>query len=260
MTIAFLWMGPGLATSARAEPVDVELVIATDVSHSMNFGEKFLQFSGFSAAFRNPQVVDAITSGRLGRIAVTVMEWGGEGMQNVVIPWTMVDSRASAAALADAIDAHHPGVLPRGTAIGDALARAAALLAGSPHRGMRRVIDVSGDGINNRGLPLAEVRARVVAEGITINGLPIALSASPEAAEADPRGADLVAYFTHAVIGGPTAFVQPATTIERFAEAIRIKLLREICGCDEIAALETGQRFLLAAAMASPPGALHPTQ
>ena len=235
--VALVWSGLAVGSEAAAEPVDVELVIATDVSYSMSFGEKYLQFAGFAAAFRDPEVIATIESGHHGKVAVAIMEWGGEGQQNVVVPWTAIHDRSSAAAFAEAIERHRPGKLSRGTAIGDALARASALLQSGPYTGTRRVVDVSGNGINNRGLPLAEVRARLVADGITINGLPITLMASSTAAD-DFAGTDgnLVTYFEQDVIGGPMAFVEPAPTIERFNEAVRRKLLRELGGDDRLAA------------------------
>jgi len=227
--------------SAAAESVDIELVIATDVSFSMTYGERVLQLIGFADAFRHPAVQQAILAGRHGKIAVTVMEWGGEGQQTVIVPWTLVEGVASANALADAIGNRVPGRLTRGTAIGDALARAESLFAVNPYAGTRRVIDVSGDGISNRGIPLAAVRARLVGNGITINGLPIALGAAQPDERVRPdnvNAPDLVAYFESEVIGGPAAFVQPAVTLDGFREAVRRKLLREIRGLDEIASLD----------------------
>lgn len=230
--------------SEASEAVDLELVIATDVSFSMSYEERALQIAGFADAFRHPAVQEAIRAGRYGKIAVTVMEWGGEGRQNVIIPWTLVEDSASATALAGAIGDRIPGRVTRGTAIGDALARAAALFAGSPYRGTRRVVDVSGDGVSNRGLSLAAVRTRLLADGVTINGLPIVFDTAGPEGGGNGRlaqravGEDLVTYFESEVIGGPAAFALPAFTIERFREAIRRKLLREIRGFEEIASLD----------------------
>lgn len=237
--ITFAWPAE---RSAASEMVDLELVIATDVSASMSYGERVLQLMGFAEAFRDRTVQQAILAGRQGKIAVTVMEWGGEGRQTVIVPWTLVDGPASADALAETIGSRVPDQLTHGTAIGDALARAESLFAASPYAGTRQVIDVSGDGTSNRGIPIATVRARLVGKGISINGLPIAFGAEQRDESGRPdqvSAADLIAYFESEVIGGPAAFVQPAVTLDGFREAVRRKLLREIQGFEMIASLET---------------------
>ncbi len=205
--------------------VDLELVLAVDISRSMDFDELALQRAGYVEAFRHPEVIAAIGSGLTGRIAVTYLEWAGAATQIHRVPWTLVDGRDSAHALADAIAAA-PLSRERGTSISGGLAMAAGLLAASPFAGMREVIDVSGDGPNNVGPPVLQARQAVLERGVTINGLPIMLR---------PGGGffnlhDLDVYYEHCVIGGPAAFLVTVESPERFAVAIRRKLVLEIAG------------------------------
>ncbi len=205
--------------------VDLELVLAVDISRSMDFDEQELQRAGYVEAFRHPDVIAAIGAGLTGRIAVTYLEWAGPGAQLHVIPWTLIDGPQSAHAFADAMAAAPIG-RERRTSISDGLIVAASLLADSPYAGLRKVIDVSGDGPNNTGPPVLEARQMVLDLGITINGLPIVLR---------PGGgfydvADLDLYYEHCVIGGPGAFLVTVETLDRFALAIRRKLMLEIAG------------------------------
>jgi hypothetical protein len=184
------------AAAARALiEVDLELVLAVDVSRSVDLEEHQVQRAGYIAAFRHPDIVQAIESGRFGRIAVIYFEWAGPHHQSVAVPWTIVGDRADAMAFADRLAAQP--ILPEaGTSISASLTFAEQLFPVSGAQGLRRVIDVSGDGANNDGPPLSHVRLRLIAEGITINGLAIELGGPGEIAD----------YFETNVIGGPGAF------------------------------------------------------
>lgn len=242
---AVILLGAGMPASSATVgeggvAVDVELVIASDVSTSMDREEKALQLGGFIAAFRDPEVQRAIARGVNGRIAVTYLEWGGEARHKVVVPWMLIDGAEAARAFADRLAATSPGRMTFGTAMGDALTFGAGLFGAGGFRGARRVIDISGDGVSNRGQPLALARRSILARGITINGLPI-IYRQPSAEE-DIAGLDgaapssdwlpeeLIAYFEDEVIGGPEAFLVPVTSMALYGEAIRHKLIREIAG------------------------------
>ena len=221
-------LGAGAADAqgaGGAMEVDLELVLAVDISRSMDVDELALQRAGYVEAFRHPEVIAAIGSGMTGQIAVTYLEWAGAGVQLHRVPWTLVDGRESAHAFADAMAAAPIG-RERGTSISGGLVMAAGLLAASPFAGLREVIDVSGDGPNNVGPPVLEARQAVLERGVTINGLPIMLR---------PGGGffnlhDLDVYYEHCVIGGPAAFLVTVESADRFAVAIRRKLVLEIAG------------------------------
>ncbi len=213
------------AQSAAQIEVDLELVLAVDISRSMDFDEQALQRAGYVEAFRHPEVIAAIGSGMIGRIAVTYLEWAGAGVQLHVVPWTLVDGPRSAHAFAEQM-AGAPISRERGTSISGGLITAVGLLATSPFAGLREVIDVSGDGPNNVGPPVLTARQRVLERGVTINGLPLMLR---------PGGGffnlhDLDVYYEHCVIGGPAAFLVTVESPDRFALAIRRKLVLEIAG------------------------------
>src|SRR5262245_12979154 len=193
--------------AAEDMPIDLELVLAVDVSGSMDEGERALQRGGYVQAFLHPEVIAAIGSGFHGRIAVTYVEWAGPRAQAVVIPWRTVDSRASAEAFAAALKAA-PTSHIHGTSISGALAFASTLFDGNGFAGARRAIDVSGDGPNNMGPPVVPVRDAAVARGVTINGLPLTLRAgSPWSAAYGGLEAGLLdIYYADCVIGGPGAF------------------------------------------------------
>jgi hypothetical protein len=161
-----------------------------------------------------------------GRIAVTYFEWAGAADQKIVVPWRLIDGPASAQAVADEIGGA-PYRRAYRTSISGALSFAAPLFAGSGYRGLRRIIDVSGDGVNNQGMPVAMVRDELVAQGFTINGLPIMLK-RPSAATMDIDELDV--YYEDCVIGGPGSFVIPIKEREKFKEATRTKLVLEVAG------------------------------
>jgi hypothetical protein len=217
---------PAAPAAAQEVDVDLELVLAVDVSRSMDQEEQALQKEGYLAALQHPEVIAAIRSGFLGRVAITYVEWAGPGRQQIIAPWTMVDGEGTAAALAGAIAAEPVSFL-RGTSISSALTYTSGLFAGNGFRGMRQVIDISGDGPNNMGIPVLDARAAVLEQGITINGLPIVLNADYYGGYSIP---DLDIYYEDCVIGGPGAFLVTVAEMSRFAEAVRRKLVLEIAG------------------------------
>lgn len=220
---------PAVAQSANPT-VDVELILAVDVSLSMDLEEQRLQRDGYVAAFRHAAVIRAITTGGLGRIAVTYIEWAGANIQHVVLPWRVIDSEAGALAFADDL-ASRPISRARMTSISSALEFAAAQFASSGERGLRRVIDVSGDGPNNAGRGVGAVRDELIARGIVINGLPIVLKPRSFSGFFDITSLDQ--YYQDCVIGGPGAFMIPVRAASEFPTAIRQKLLLEIAGLSE---------------------------
>lgn len=206
------------------EEVDVELVLAVDISVSMTTSELEIQRHGYAAALTDPQVLKAITSGANGKIGITYFEWAGVTSQKTIVAWTVIAGQADAERVAEQI-AELPTWQSRRTSISGALNFGAGLMAQSPFKGIKRVIDISGDGANNEGPPMEPTRDAVVGQGITINGLPVMTS------DADPKPYDvpeLDRYFSACVIGGPGAFVMPVNEWEQFPEAIRRKLLLEL--------------------------------
>jgi hypothetical protein len=215
------------ATPARAdEPVDVALVLAVDVSRSVDEDEARLQREGYRAAVTDPRVVEAIRGGMVGGIAIAYVEWAGIEYQRLVVPWMRIGSQAEADAWAAAL-ALAPRASLSWTSISGALDFSRAVMEQCPNEATRRVIDVSGDGVNNSGPPAEQARDRVVAEGITINGLPI-LNDRPTFGRPPPMPLDH--YFRESVIGGQGAFLVPAEDFESFGIAVRRKLIREIAG------------------------------
>jgi hypothetical protein len=214
------WLAAG---AARAMPVDLELVIAVDISRSVDDVEAQLQRQGYVEAFQNPRVIEAIQSGVIGAIAVTYVEWAGADYQRTMIDWFLIKDGESAAEFAARIAA-----LPRlsmgWTSISGAIDYC-SLQFGTAHRGTRRVIDVSGDGANNSGRAARLARDEAVAQGIVINGLPI-LNDRPNFGRPAERNLD--AYYEEEVIGGPGSFLIAAEDFNAFGSAILSKLIREI--------------------------------
>jgi hypothetical protein len=228
-----IWMLAGvaclpLAGGAAADDMDVdlELVLAVDVSRSMDPAEQDLQKQGYLAALEHPEVLAAIRAGFLGRIAVAYAEWAGPGSHRVIAPWAVIDGPESAAAFTRTI-ASQPITYLHGTSISGGLLFASGLFQGSGFRSPRQVIDVSGDGPNNMGSPVLQARQLVLDRGITINGLPIMLHADFAGGYSIPN---LDVYYEDCVIGGPGAFLLTVESIDRLAEAIRRKLVLEIAG------------------------------
>jgi len=213
--------------SPSAVPVDVELVLAVDVSYSMDPEEQQIQRQGYMEALTSREFLQALKDGINGKVALTYFEWAGAYDQRIIIPWRLVEGPESADAVANEIGAA-PYRRASRTSIGGALLFAKPLFDGSGFRGIRRVIDISGDGPNNNG-PLSTVaRDEVVASGITINGLPIMLNRPNSYNMGDITNLDQ--YYEDCVIGGPGAFVIPIREREKFKEAIRTKLVLEIAG------------------------------
>ena len=225
------FLAVGLALSAvfapaavRAETeVDVALVLAVDVSRSMDDDEQRLQRDGFVQAFRSSAVHEAIRKGTIGRIGVVYMEWSGPAQQKVVVPWTLVDGPESAGAFADRLASTEIGRI-YSTSISGAIEMGLRLHRESGLDPLRRVIDISGDGPNNTGRAVTAARDDAVAEGITINGLPFMVKRPT--GFGDIENLDL--YYQDCVIGGPGAFIVPVREARHFAHAIRTKLVREI--------------------------------
>jgi hypothetical protein len=205
--------------------VDLELVVAVDASRSMDAEEQRIQREGYIAAIHHPEVLAAIRSGPSARVALTYLEWAGPTSQQIIVPWTLIDG---ADAAEDFVERIEPGLITGqfGTSISSSLLFAAMLFEGNGFAGSRRVIDISGDGPNNGGPPVVPARDRVLAHGITINGLPIMLPRG-----VDPYGVtDLDAYYRDCVVGGQGSFTLAITAIEQFETAIRRKLIQEIAG------------------------------
>ncbi|MFO1147141.1 MAG: DUF1194 domain-containing protein [Alsobacter sp.] len=204
--------------------VDVELVLAVDISYSMDPEEQALQRQGYVEALNSPLVLDAIKKGLNGKIAVTYVEWAGTSSQDVVVDWQIIDSAESARAFTDTLQNRAPRRLYR-TSISGALDFAVPLFEKNDFRGIKRVIDVSGDGSNNQGRPVTEARDDALAQGITINGLPIMLN-RPNMGYPDVEPLD--AYYSQCVIGGPAAFVVPVRERGQFIDAVKTKILLEV--------------------------------
>jgi hypothetical protein len=214
---------------AYAEPagshVDLALVLAVDVSASISAREQRLQRQGYVAAFRSPGVVEAIRSGPTGRIAVAYVEWSGPSYQTIRLPWTLVDGRRSAEDVATRLEAE-PLSREFDTSLAGAITFSAELLATSPFFSHRKVIDISANGPNNTGPPVAPARDAVLAKGITVNGLPVMVKISWSGGLYSIAGLDF--YFEDCVIGGPGAFVLAVRDPNEFKRAIERKLVLEI--------------------------------
>jgi len=216
---------PRLAdTRPNAIPVDVELVLAVDVSYSMDPDEQALQREGYRLALTSKEFLNALREGRYGKIAVTYIEWASENDQKIVMPWRLIDGPEAA----DAVSAElgrAPYRRASRTSIAGGLRFARSLFDTSGFHGLRRVIDVSGDGTNNSGPLIVPTRDETVAAGITINGLPILLK-RPFAGSMDIENLDV--YYEDCVIGGPGAFMIPIRERGQFIEATRDKLVQEV--------------------------------
>jgi len=209
-----------------ATAVDSEVVLAVDVSYSMDPDEQHLQREGYVQALTSREFMAALRGGPNARIAISYFEWANVGDQKVLLPWRLIDGPEAAGAVADELAAA-PYRRAARTSISGALMFAQSLFESSGYRGIRRVIDVSGDGANNNGPPVTLVRDDVLAKGTTINGLPIMLK-KPNLMAMDIEDLDI--YYEDCVIGGPGAFVIAIKEREKFTEAIRNKLVQEVAG------------------------------
>ena len=212
---------PARATDTR---VDLELILAVDVSRSMDIDEQQLQRDGYVAAITHPEVVDAITQGRHGRIALSYVEWAGPDTQYTVVDWRAIDGPASARDFAAAL-AQAPIQRFRGTSISSGLVYVAPQFERNGFEAVRRVIDVSGDGPNNIGMPVMSARDLAMSAGIVINGLPLLIRPTPTYPHVDR-------YYADCVIGGPGSFMLPVYDMSEFATAIRRKLILEVSGAE----------------------------
>ncbi|WP_298960608.1 DUF1194 domain-containing protein [uncultured Roseibium sp.] len=209
-----------------AKEVDVELVLAVDISQSMDTEEQEVQRAGYVAALTSSEFLDAIQVGPIGRVAVTYMEWGGVDEHFIVAEWTVIQDASSASHFASKI-AEAPLRQVQRTSIASALEKSVQLVQGNEYTGLRQVIDISGDGPNNQGGSVTEMRDRMIAAGVTINGLPLMMKSNKNTWQAMLH---LDHYYEDCVIGGPGSFAIPVRSQEGFADAIRMKLVMEIAG------------------------------
>jgi hypothetical protein len=212
---------PTAAIGAEQE-VDLALVLAVDISYSMDEDEQKLQRQGYVDALRSPEVLEAISKGAIGRIAVTYVEWAGQRSQDVIVPWTIIEGPESADAFTEKLAAA-PIRRAFRTSISGGIDFSAALFPKSGVKATRRVIDVSGDGPNNEGRAVTDARDEAIAQGITINGLPILLK-RPGYADIN----DLDVYYRNCVIGGVGAFMVQVREVNQFPDVIRSKIMTEV--------------------------------
>ena len=231
------------ASDGTLQPVDVELVLAVDISGSIGPGEMELQFQGYAEAFRNPLLGRRIAAGALGAIACTLFVWHDPEEQEILLPWTRIDGIASARRFGDAI-AQAPRYAGHGTSISAALDFALGQFGRGGFEGTRRVVDISGDGINNSARPgrsLAVVREEAIEQGVTVNGIAIL---DQDAAAARPWRMPVDRFYGESVIAGAGAFLVVADGFDAFASAIGRKLVREIA--EAVPGAPPEERFRLA--------------
>ena len=206
--------------------VDVELVLAVDVSYSMDMDELAIQREGYAQAIVSKEFLQALKAGPNGKIAVTYFEWAASTDQKIIIPWRLIDGPETADAVANEI-MKTPIRRASRTSISGAINFAMPLFEENNYRGLRRVIDISGDGPNNNGPPVTGARDAALEKGIIINGLPIMVK-EPSYSTMDIDNLDY--YYEDCVIGGPGSFVVTIKDRDKFKEAIRTKLLMEVAG------------------------------
>ena len=217
--------GARAADSATPDPVDVELILAVDVSRSVDAEEQELQFSGYEAAFRDPRLIEGIAGGPVGAIACMLFTWSDWHIQQVQVPWARLDGARSCNAFADALAA-----APRQTHLYTSISGAMDFARGQFGRafeGTRRVVDISGDGVNNSGRPVAEAREEALGQGIVLNGLAV-LDKAPTPLVLAGALPPLDEYYRDEVIGGPGSFLVVAEGFTAFEAAVRRKIIREI--------------------------------
>ena len=213
------------AVAQDKKEIDLALALAIDISGSIDPDEAHLQRQGYVDAFRDPVIVKAILGGPNGRIAVAYYEWSDSWMQKLLIDWTLLDSEQAIAAFAQQL-ADSPISIARRTSISGAIRYAIPLFGRSPFEPTRKVLDISGDGSNNDGGLVTDMRFEALKERISINGLPI-MNGRPNPF-GFPAEDDLDAYYLHCVTGGPRSFVEVARSFEDFPRAVRKKLLQEV--------------------------------
>lgn len=215
-----------IAAPARAEEVDLELVLLADASGSIDINEIRFQRQGYAEALAHPDVLNAVAGGIHARIAVTYVEWAGPDAQDVVVPWSVIAGKSDAEAFGANLLAAPKRAFGR-NAIGSAIAAAEALITGNAQKGIRKVIDFSGDSANSWDpIPIETARASAIGKGITINGLAIKC----RDCSGRPASYDLEKAFRDQIIGGPGSFVVTAEDKDQFKAAVRRKLVLEIAG------------------------------
>jgi hypothetical protein len=219
-------LGINLADKDAAPSVDVELILAVDVSYSMDMDELAIQREGYAQAIVSKEFLQALKSLPNGKIAITYFEWAASSDQKIIIPWRLIDGPETADAVANDI-LKTPIRRASRTSISGAINFAMPLFDENPYRGVRRVIDISGDGPNNNGVPVLGARDAALAKGIVINGLPIMVK-EPSYSTMDIDNLDF--YYEDCVIGGPGSFVIAIKDRDKFKDAIRSKLLLEVAG------------------------------
>jgi hypothetical protein len=218
--------GGQVADKPSTASVDVELILAVDVSYSMDMDELAIQREGYAQAIVSKEFLQALKSLPNGKVAITYFEWAASSDQKIIIPWRLIDGPETADAVADEI-MKTPIRRASRTSISGAIYFAMPLFDENPYKGLRRVIDISGDGPNNNGAPVLGARDEALAKGIIINGLPIMVK-EPSYSTMDIDNLDW--YYEDCVIGGPGSFVVAIKDREKFKEAIRAKLLLEVAG------------------------------
>ena len=219
-------VGHQLADKEANPSVDVELILAVDVSYSMDMDELAIQREGYAQAIVSKEFLQALKTGPNGKISVTYFEWAASTDQKIIIPWRVIDGPETADAVANEI-MKTPIRRASRTSISGAIYFAMPLFDESPYKGLRRVIDISGDGPNNNGTPVTLARDEALEKGIVINGLPIMVK-EPSYSTMDIDNLDY--YYEDCVIGGPGSFVVSIKDREKFKEAIRTKLVLEVAG------------------------------
>jgi Protein of unknown function (DUF1194) len=218
--------GQQRAEKESTPSVDIELILAVDVSYSMDMDELAIQREGYAQAIVSKEFLQALKTGPNGKISITYFEWAASSDQKIIIPWRVIDGPETADAVANEI-MKTPIRRASRTSISGAIMFAMPLFDENPHRGIRRVIDISGDGPNNNGPPVVPMRDAALEKGIVINGLPIMVK-EPAYSTMDIDNLDY--YYEDCVIGGPGSFVVSIKDREKFKEAIRTKLLLEVAG------------------------------
>jgi Protein of unknown function (DUF1194) len=225
-----LLFGLGPALAQEKKEVDLGLALAIDISGSIDPEEARLQRQGYVQAFRDPVVIKAILGGVNGRIAVAYYEWSDSWMQKLLIDWTLLDSEPSIVAFSDRL-AGEPISIARRTSISGAIRYSIPLFGKSPYEPVRKVLDISGDGSNNDGGLVTDMRTEALKERISINGLPI-MNDRPNPF-GFPNEPDLDQYYLHCVTGGPRSFVEVARNFDDFPRAVRKKLLQEVADSND---------------------------
>jgi Protein of unknown function (DUF1194) len=212
--------------NARNGPteVDVELVLAVDVSYSMDIEEQRLQREGYIKAITSPEVLNAIRQGAVGKIAITYFEWAGANFQRIIVPWQVIDGPETADAFVAKLAAA-PITRWYRTSVSGAILFGQEMFENNGYDAVRRVLDISGDGPNNHGILVQDARDRAVKSGIVINGLPIMINNGRRSVF---DMSDLDDYYTDCVIGGPGSFMIAITERDQFVAATRTKILREV--------------------------------